>query len=69
MSSPVAHSVKDLVLSLQWLGVAALAGGSSLAQELPYATGMAKIKEDTENLNWSLTISTSWISSLKSKYT
>ena len=48
MSSPVAHSVKDLVLSLQWLGVAALAGGSSLAQELPYATSMTlKGKQNT----------------------
>ena len=39
----MAQWVKDLILSLQWLG-SLLWGVRSLAQELPHATGMAERK-------------------------
>ena len=41
-SSLVAQWVKDLALSLQWLGVAAVVQVQFLAQEFPCAVGMAK---------------------------
>ena len=44
-NSPVAQQVKNLTLSLQWLGVIAEVQVHSLAQELPHATGVAKKKK------------------------
>ena len=49
-SSLVVQQVKNLVLSLQWLGVTAVAEVQSLAWEFPQALGGAKRKRKKKDL-------------------